>query len=373
MQTWLASPYRAVGIYIGGVNRACSNVRLSADWAGAAVSTGWSLIPLYVGLQAPCVGGRGLAKISPTIASSQGTAAADDAAGDAAALGLSPGSPIYFDMEAYTRTTSASSATLSFLSSWTSQLHTLGYVSGVYSSSSSGIADLDRAIGGSYTLPDHVWTANWNGQQNTLDPYLPSTAWPSHQRIHQYRGGHDETYGGVTINIDNDNLDTPVATVAYRYTATGGNPVKARTGPWYSSPVTRTYAPGSAMPVICQAHGAAFGTSRVWDRLTDGTFVTDVRVSTPAKPGYSAPLPRCTYPYQVTAASGLTEHTGPGAGYPSAGTLPGGALGWVTCQHPGPAVGTSRVWDKLRDGHWASDYYLASPGRPGYTQAVPRC
>src|SRR5215471_17711573 len=51
LTAWLASPYRALGIYIGGVNRACSNARLSADWAAAAVSTGWSLIPLYVGLQ----------------------------------------------------------------------------------------------------------------------------------------------------------------------------------------------------------------------------------------------------------------------------------------------------------------------------------
>jgi hypothetical protein len=120
---------------------------------------------------------------------------------------MGPGSPIYFDLEAYTRTTSASSAVLTFLSSWTTQLHTLGYVSGVYSSSSSGIADLGRAVGSSYTLPDQVWTANWNGQQNTLDPYLPSTAWPSHQRIHQYRGGHDESYGLMTINIDNDYID----------------------------------------------------------------------------------------------------------------------------------------------------------------------
>ena len=76
---------------------------------------------------------------------------------------MGPGSPIYFDMEAYTRTTSATAATLTFLSAWTTQLHALGYVSGVYSSSSSGIADLGRAIGSTYTLPDHVWSANWNG------------------------------------------------------------------------------------------------------------------------------------------------------------------------------------------------------------------
>ena len=34
--------------------------------------------------------------------------------------------------------------------------------------------------------------------------------WPNHQRIHQYTGGHKETYAGVTINIDSDSVDGPV-------------------------------------------------------------------------------------------------------------------------------------------------------------------
>ncbi len=50
---------------------------------------------------------------------------------------MGPGSPIYFDMEAYTRTATATSATLAFLEAWTENLHTLGYISGVYSSSAS--------------------------------------------------------------------------------------------------------------------------------------------------------------------------------------------------------------------------------------------
>ena len=32
-----------------------------------------------------------------------------------------------------------------------------------------------------------------------------------HQRLHQYRGGHRETYAGVTINIDSSIVDAPVA------------------------------------------------------------------------------------------------------------------------------------------------------------------
>jgi len=37
--------------------------------------------------------------------------------------------------------------------------------------------------------------------------YLPDNHWANHERIHQYRGGHNETWGGVTINIDNNYLD----------------------------------------------------------------------------------------------------------------------------------------------------------------------
>ncbi len=209
MTAWASSPYRGIGVYIGGGNRACSQPNLTSTWVSEQVAAGWHLIPTYVGLQAPTSACGSCAKLSTTLskATAQGAEEAIGAVEDAAAIGMGPGSPIYFDMEAYTRTTSASSATLTFLSSWTSQLHALGYVSGVYSSSASGIADLGRAIGGSYTLPDHVWTANWNDQQNTLDPYLPSTAWAAHQRIHQYHGGHNETYGLMTINIDNDYID----------------------------------------------------------------------------------------------------------------------------------------------------------------------
>jgi hypothetical protein len=104
----------------------------------------------------------------------------------------------------------------------------------------------------------------------------------------------------VTINIDNDNRDTPVATVARPYTATGNNPVKSRTGPGTSYPVTGTHSPGSPVPVLCQSRGSQFGTTPVWDRLTDGTFVPDYRIRTPSKTGYSAALPRCMYPYQVS-------------------------------------------------------------------------
>jgi hypothetical protein len=207
MAAWGSSPYRAIGVYIGGANRACSQPNLTTTWVGEQVAAGWHLIPTYVGLQAPTSSCGSCAKLSSSKATAQGTEAASDAVAKAKSVGIGPGSPVYFDMEAYTRTSSATAATLSFLSAWTAQLHVLGYTSGVYSSSSSGIADLARAIGSVYTLPDDIWTANWNDARNTLDPYLPVSAWASHQRIHQYHGGHNETYGLATVNIDSDYVD----------------------------------------------------------------------------------------------------------------------------------------------------------------------
>ncbi len=204
MSAWSSSPYRSLGIYIGGANRACTQPSLTPSWMSAEVAAGWHPIPLYVGLQAPTSGCSSCAKLSSSLATGQGTAAAGNAVEEAASVGIGAGSPIYFDMEGYTRGSSASRATLTFLAAWTSRLHVLGYASGVYSSSASGIADLASEIGTGYALPDDIWTANWNGQVNTLDPYLPSSGWARHQRLHQYRGAHNETYGGVTINIDND-------------------------------------------------------------------------------------------------------------------------------------------------------------------------
>lgn len=209
LAAWEASPYRALGIYIGGVNRGCSQPNLTASWVTSAVSEGWSLLPLYVGLQAPCVGQSRLQKLSSnTIAAArQGQSAAQDAMAQANALGLPADSPIYFDMEGYsTKNAACTSAVQAFVGGWVGQLRTFGHASGVYGSAASTIRDIE-----STSSPDDVWIANWNGVAGVFgDKYVPDSLWPNHQRIHQYKGGHKETWGGVTINIDNDYVDGAV-------------------------------------------------------------------------------------------------------------------------------------------------------------------
>jgi Domain of unknown function (DUF1906) len=207
MSAWASSPYRAIGVYIGGINRGCTQPNLTASWVAEQTAAGWNLIPTYVGLQAPTSSCSSCATLSTTAATSQGFAAANDAVNQANIVGIGEGSPIYFDMESYTQTASASAATLTFLEGWTMRLHALGYESGVYSSAASGISDLVDQLDEDYLQPDHIWVANWNGRETADDPYVPDSAWSDHQRIRQYRGGHDETWGGVTINIDNNYVE----------------------------------------------------------------------------------------------------------------------------------------------------------------------
>ncbi len=210
MAAWASSPYRGVGVYIGGANMACAQPNLTAGWVSEESAAGWHLIPIYVGLQAPS-NSCGCAGISRASAANQGAAAAGDAVRRAQSLGVGAGSPIYFDMEAYSRGPGNSPAVLSFLAAWTAQLHAQGYASGVYSSGYSGIADLVSNYGTGYTEPDDIWIANWNGARTTSDGSVPSGEWAAHQRLHQYSGAHNETHGGVTINIDGDYLDAATA------------------------------------------------------------------------------------------------------------------------------------------------------------------
>jgi hypothetical protein len=211
LQAWAASPYRGVGIYIGGTNRACTQPNLTPAWVQAATGLGWSLLPLYVGLQAPCVSQSGLAKISTTgtTAAAQGLAAADDAAADAQALGLPPGSPIWFDMEGYRLgDATCSNAVRSFVGAWVGELRARGFLPGVYGSAASTIRDV-AALGTG--APDVIWIANWNGVEDVFgDPYVSDSLWANHQRVHQYKGGHRETYGGITINVDSNVVDSTV-------------------------------------------------------------------------------------------------------------------------------------------------------------------
>lgn len=213
MSAWLQSPYRAIGVYIGGVNRGCTQANLSAAWVSNVEAQGWNIMPLYVGLQAPCTNGQYGATMNPATADQQGHEAGADATAAGGGFGFGGGDPIYFDMEHFNSSDSAcADAVKAFLQGWTNELHQRGWTAGVYGSASSTGRVLAQANGSGYTEPDDLWYANWDDRHSVSgDPYVPDGVWSNHQRIHQYHGGHNETYGGATINIDSDYVDGAVA------------------------------------------------------------------------------------------------------------------------------------------------------------------
>jgi hypothetical protein len=201
MSRWLASPYRAVGIYIGGVNRTCAQANLTRAWIARVQAGGWYYFPLYAGLQASCTEAGG-ATISPRHAAAEGAASADDAAAQARRLGIPPGTPIIYDMEPYR---GCGVEVITFLSQWDKELHARGFLAGAYWNLKN-LGSLTRAAR-RMTEPDVINYAHWDGQATTRSRYMPARMWTNHQRIHQYLGGVIRTWGGVTLDIDLDQLD----------------------------------------------------------------------------------------------------------------------------------------------------------------------
>ena len=287
MHAWRAdSPYAAIGIHIGGSDAACSQRNLTPAWLRHEAAQGWHFVPLYVGPQAA------FGELRRHSSARQGTAAATDAARQARRLGFGPLSPIYYDMEGYPRR--QSTRVLRFLSAWTTRLHALGYSSGVYSSSSSGVADLARQHGrGVYTMPDVIYDALWNRRANTFDSVFGPGQWANHHRLHQYRGDVTRTYGGAKLHIDQDfmNVRLPVAQHAYRTVVAELRVHKATRSS--AKTVAILGVTGSRVAVDCYTPGRAVAGDSTWYHLAapHTGYVAGYYLNTGRDP--AAGIPRC--------------------------------------------------------------------------------
>lgn len=375
MAAWSASPYDGIGVYIGGPNRTCAQPNLTASWVSTVSRGGWRIIPIYMGRQAPCTYRVNAREFTASNATSYGTSDAADAAAKAAALGMRGGTAIYGDMEHYNAAdTTCRTAVRRYVSAWTKELHRRGYLAGVYAHLYSGAKHLSDSYGStSYARPDALWIARWDNSP-ALTGWLgvPDSRWAGQQRGKQYRGDHNETHGGVTINIDSDRFDAPVATVGYAQRVTSSSSLNGRSAPTTSAAAVASYPSGATVTVICQTPGTTVNRTAVWDKLSDGNYVSDAYVNTSSSTGYSAPIPRCGYPFQVTATT-ASKRTGPGTSYPTAGSLSSGALAWIYCQRSGSKVGATKVWNRLLDTRYFSDSYVATPSWTSYSAPIPRC
>ena len=112
MDAWLsASPFRAVGIYISGLSRGCrSQPNLTPTWVATQLANGWRLLPITLGPQASCNPSFPRYGNDPVISTKvnqagvyqkafdQGTAEASTAVAAAQALGIVPGSTLWYDL-----------------------------------------------------------------------------------------------------------------------------------------------------------------------------------------------------------------------------------------------------------------------------------
>lgn len=218
---WNTSPYRARNLYMGGSGGApCTP--LTRAYVQQLAQQGWVFIPTWVGPQAPCFGGS-KTKMSgdPALAYQQGRIEAHLALDRAAALGLArpdgSGTVLYYDVESYPNQAACRAAVQAFISGWTAVVRAAGSLSAVYGSPcSSYLTDLV----GIANVPDAVWIAYWS--YSGYDPAVTvwgvlcigDSLWSQGQRLRQYSGGQNETWGGVTLNIDSNVLAGPVSTVA---------------------------------------------------------------------------------------------------------------------------------------------------------------
>jgi hypothetical protein len=293
MNAWRASsPYRTVGVYIGGSARGCAQPNLTADYLRSLASTGWSALPVYVGRQAPCSAYS--SKITPGAEAQQGAEAAQDAVARAQSLGLGVGSDIYYDMESYTLGGACSDSVRAYLTSWTRTLRAHGYSSGVYSSVATGIRDLASAVGQpGFAAPDKIWLARWTGSPSIYGhaPYVADTQWAPYSRVHQYRGGHVETWGGVSVNIDNNRVDTDPRAGSPR-----GQLDRATTSTQTVTVAGWTFDPDTTGPVLVQLY-------------VDGTPAAMGWASAP-RPDVASAYPAAgpNHGYTVSARAGAGAH-----------------------------------------------------------------
>jgi hypothetical protein len=309
MTAWLGSPYRVAGTYLGGDNWACGYGNFNRSWVNQVAAEGWKFIPIWVGPQAPCSTIPGATLINPAQATAEGEAQAASATATAASFGYGTGTPVYFDMEGYdSSNTACKTGVLDFLDGWTQGLHAAGYISGVYSSAASGIADLASEYGQpGYDSPDDIWIADWTGDPVLTDPYLPNRDWAGHQRLHQYYGGHLETWGGASVDVDNDAIDGAVAGLSHAAPAPSAFVADV--------PDAVSVAPGSATVVRLAVGCLSGGTSAV-GRLSGGTSaVGRVSGGTSAGGANGGHWPGGQVSWRVQAPAGLSV-------YPDHGVTP---------------------------------------------------
>jgi uncharacterized protein YraI len=98
----------------------------------------------------------------------------------------------------------------------------------------------------------------------------------------------------IEAAADTAAADALSAEATRTYPIAPGYTVNVRSGPGTHYRIVRTLPAGSRIPIYCQGPGESvsgpYGTTNIWDNITNGQFVSDAYVKT-GSDGYVAP--RC--------------------------------------------------------------------------------
>lgn len=179
------------------------------------------MVPIWVGPQAPCTGYSHRFSSNATTAYAQGRSEASAAYTALLNLGIGSDSPVVYDLEGYdTLNSGCVAAAKAFIRGWVEYLHAAPAQSaGVYGSSCSSGLD---GFWSNSPRPDWIWGANWNLVESTSNlACIGATHWSNRQRHKQYRGAHNETWNGISIQVDSDCANGPNYSSHDRFVYTG--------------------------------------------------------------------------------------------------------------------------------------------------------
>ena len=95
--------------------------------------------------------------------------------------------------------------------------------------------------------------------------------------------------------------------VTYYVSGTSGAGLNARSAPNTGASIVGHYNEGAALDIVCQTNGTEVNSATwVWDKLSNGSYVTDYYTNTPTVDDFSVNLPNC---------AGTTSPLNPGS-YP---------------------------------------------------------
>ena len=161
-----------------------------------------------------------------------------------------------------------------------------------------------------------------------------------------------------------------------QYTYVAETDLNGRNTTSVSASAVKVYPSGSSLTITCQAIGENAYGSNIWDKTTDGLWVTDSYVKT-GFDTFVPGMPRCT---DNTSGSGsgylaetdLNGRNTKSTSAPAVKVYPSGSTINITCQAYGEWAYGSYIWDKTTDGLWVADYYVKT-GTSGFLSNMPRC